>query len=543
MADAKISQLPVGTLTPESIFPIVSEGVTSQITFADIQDAIGTGSSSTKLIVPIGDFLVFKIATGNPNILEVGDMVQGLVEGIKIEAIYTGGTLSALTSFDIINKIIFDEIPEIVLEFGNGIDNAMSALSISDKTNIDDWNTFFNTRQDSVVFDAVEVSGNYVKLIRNSSIFNTLPLNGMFLTNFEMDFVTQISSLNLSNNDLTTIDYYSLPDSMYTLNLSDNNINNFPTSLPLNLTTLDLSGNQIASFDSSVLPSSLFSFTMNDNLLSEFNPSVALPNSLYILSIGENNITTFDPSLALPNNLNTLVLRGNELTYFDPSIALPSNLEVLNLGDNNITTFNPNVALPNTLISLYLNQNQITVFDPSLALPSNLISLVLDNNQLTSIDTTIPLPNSITTLSLALNQFTTFDPVALPTSLKTLYLNQNNIGNFDPSLALPTTLEQLHLSNCQINVFNPSIALPTTLVVLNLSGNALSFLNPSLPLPNVVTIFLQYNPITTSGWNDETAYISSLPNNGTFNATSTSDTIIGTTTQTLLQGKGWTIQI
>ncbi len=45
MADKKISQLPSGNLTSESIFPIVTDGITSQTTFGDIQDAIGGGST------------------------------------------------------------------------------------------------------------------------------------------------------------------------------------------------------------------------------------------------------------------------------------------------------------------------------------------------------------------------------------------------------------------------------------------------------------------------------------------------------------------
>jgi hypothetical protein len=44
MVDKKISQLPIGNILPETIFPIVSSGITSQTTFADIQNTI-SGSS------------------------------------------------------------------------------------------------------------------------------------------------------------------------------------------------------------------------------------------------------------------------------------------------------------------------------------------------------------------------------------------------------------------------------------------------------------------------------------------------------------------
>jgi len=46
MANKKISDLPIGNLTSASIFPIVAEGVTSQVTFEDIQNGLSGGTSS-----------------------------------------------------------------------------------------------------------------------------------------------------------------------------------------------------------------------------------------------------------------------------------------------------------------------------------------------------------------------------------------------------------------------------------------------------------------------------------------------------------------
>lgn len=48
MADKKISQLPVGGINPNSIFPIVTDGITSKVSFDDMADAFGgSGSSQT----------------------------------------------------------------------------------------------------------------------------------------------------------------------------------------------------------------------------------------------------------------------------------------------------------------------------------------------------------------------------------------------------------------------------------------------------------------------------------------------------------------
>jgi len=52
-----------------------------------------------------GEFCIFKNpANANDSILEAGDIVTGIVEGMFINASYLGGDTSMLTSFDIVNQ-------------------------------------------------------------------------------------------------------------------------------------------------------------------------------------------------------------------------------------------------------------------------------------------------------------------------------------------------------------------------------------------------------------------------------------------------------
>ena len=60
--------------------------------------------------------------------------------------------------------------------------------------------------------------------------------------------------------------------------------------------------------------------------------------------------------------------------------------------------------------------------------------------------------------------------------LTVLQLNNNQIVDFNPSIALPTSLTRLSLDNNQIVSFNPSIALPTSMVVVDLSSNYMTLL-------------------------------------------------------------------
>ena len=47
MADKKISQLPDGEITSDSIFPIVTNGVTSKTNFTELKEAINSSMINT----------------------------------------------------------------------------------------------------------------------------------------------------------------------------------------------------------------------------------------------------------------------------------------------------------------------------------------------------------------------------------------------------------------------------------------------------------------------------------------------------------------
>ena len=63
---------------------------------------------------------------------------------------------------------------------------------------------------------------------------------------------------------------------------------------------------------------------------------------------------------------------------------------------------------------------------------------------------------------------------ALPIGLQNLELGDNQIVDFNPSIALPIGLQSLELGGNQIVDFNPSIALPSGLQSLDLSGNQMT---------------------------------------------------------------------
>lgn len=247
-------------------------------------------------------------------------------------------------------------------------------------------------------------------------------------------------------------------------------------------------------------------FRVNTNLttLTLQNRNITTVNMISIasmstLNLSVNKIVTFDPIEVLPTGLITLVLSNNDIVDFNPSLSLPSTLLSLNLNLNEIVNFNPSVALPNSLQTLSLQSNKIVTFNPALPLPAGLKQLTLSSNDIITFNPSIALPNGLTRLSLNVNEIVTFDPsIPLPGSLQQLYLNSNNIVDFNPTLALPASLILLEIPN---------------------------------------------NQITVSGWNTNTSWIALAPSNATLNASNNipANGITGTTTESLLLAKGWTI--
>lgn len=103
-----------------------------------------------------------------------------------------------------------------------------------------------------------------------------------------------------------------------------------------------------------------------------------------------------------------------------------------------------------------------------------------------------------THLDLEYNILKEFDPVTpLPSSINSLYLNNNDLIKFDPTLPLPN-LWNLALQKNQLIEFNTTLPLPSNLIWVNLYCNQLRSFNPTHPLPgNLETMFLSFNKIDT----------------------------------------------
>lgn len=325
---------------------------------------------------------------------------------------------------------IIDLTPFVLLTFNN-INEATAALGITDKTNINDWNTYIK-KTNRFVFDRVIINGNSAKLIS--------------------DYPTSINSLSFYNSKIKNIDFNEL-NNISQLSLSNNEIEIFnPSSISNSLKILDLRNNKIVKFDPDLsLPNSVTTIYLDENKIDIFNPTNPFPASLMYLSLDNNKISNFNPYNKLPDHLESLSLSNNEIGYFDPVNPLPISLTYLRLNDNKIYGFNPSHKLPDRIEELLLAGNEIEHFDPFYSLPLNLKYLNLKSNRIV-----------------------TFNPgFSASENLNSLNLQNNNIVDFSPSLFLNDNLERLILGGNSILNFRPRF-LPSALKLLTLDNNPIT---------------------------------------------------------------------
>lgn len=65
----------------------------------------GNINKSTPKTFAAGKLQIYKVAPNTADVLEIGDVVQGVVQNNFITAVYTGGNPELLSSYDKINQI------------------------------------------------------------------------------------------------------------------------------------------------------------------------------------------------------------------------------------------------------------------------------------------------------------------------------------------------------------------------------------------------------------------------------------------------------
>jgi len=227
-----------------------------------------------------------------------------------------------------------------------------------------------------------------------------------------------IKILNLSFSILTHLPIEEICQitQLTTLNLSNNNI----TQLPVEIGQL----------------TQLTELNLCNNNLTQLPVEIGHLTQLTRLYLQYNNITHLPVEIGQLTQLTTLLLCNNKLTHLPVEIGQLTQLTTLHLYNNKLTNLPAEIGQLTQLTTLHLSLNKLT-------------HLPVEIGQLTQLTELILYGNNITQLPVEIGQLT---------QLTRLFLQNNNITHLPVEIGQLTQLISLHLSDNIIeNILNPII--------------------------------------------------------------------------------------
>lgn len=278
----------------------------------------------------------------------------------------------------------------------------LQALPVADKTSVDDWNNYFiGAGWDAPNFTSVNVNGNRVSFDGNlNSIISIASLyNGTLIQIINLGLLTNLAYFEMYSEKLTAISFNNTP--LTQIHLNDNQLTSLTLSGLVNLTILNVSQNEITTI---VGIASCVALTNLDATNNSITGALVLPASLTELLLSQNQITGITNiaslvnliSLVIDNNLFTgaldvsasialvqFIANDNQLTAFT-LVAVASDIEFINVANNNLSGV-LDVSAHTRLINLTCNDNAFTEINFAPTADYTLIICRASNNQIASV--------------------------------------------------------------------------------------------------------------------------------------------------------------
>ena len=197
-----------------------------------------------------------------------------------------------------------------------------------------------------------------------------------------LEFATNVTGLDLSSNQLTSLGQLSGLSNLRRLSVASNQLTSLSGLSGLNLTELDASSNQLSSIGS--LPGTLIRLGLQSNQISSVSDLSSL-TSLEELGLSTNQISGIGALSGL-SSLQQLGLASNNLTSIS---GLPSGIVALTFSSNQVSDIGPLSGL-SSLKFVGFSDNQVSSISVLSGLGS-LESVVMSSNQITDLS---PLVNN-----------------------------------------------------------------------------------------------------------------------------------------------------
>lgn len=314
--------------------------------------------------------------------------------------------------------------------------------------------------------------------VTQQNIQNITSLNLSYenVTNLKgLEYATNLQSLDLSGSNISDLTPLQNLHQLIFLNLRLNKASTPPDLAPienLKLQSLNLLADDYGNYVSRIMPirnmTTLSSLELGDNALNDLNIIQNLKNLTY-LSLSQNNLQNLD-GLSQISNIETLRLGYNKLSNID-QLSKMKHLKYLSLGDNSVSDLTPlkNIS---TLQELALSQMSLTNTNlNSLSNLSNLTKLSIDFN------------DKITSLTALTNL----------TNLQQLDFSKTSVSDLSPVSSLKN-LTNLSFSNASVSDISPLRSL-NNLTTLNMLRNHIYDISPLAQLKKLVTVNAKYQTV------------------------------------------------
>lgn len=262
--------------------------------------------------------------------------------------------------------------------------------------------------------------------------------------------LTQLTSLKLSDNKITTLDFLEPLEKLVSLDLSNNEITDISALAGLkSLRTLHLDGNDIEDFTPLYGLNKLTMLTICDIEIKESQLKQLkerLPGCvIYSDEAKEDIIDITLGGKTFKSNVTELDLSGSGVKDIS-LLSVCTKLTKLDLSDNSISDISALVDIPG-LTELDLSDNSISDISPLVSM-TKLTKLDLSNNNIKSAAALKEL-TKLTELQIGGNKLGSFSVVGKLTALKTLGLNDTGLKDSD--LSSLYTLKDLKKLNIEDN--------------------------------------------------------------------------------------------
>lgn len=334
-------------------------------------------------------------------------------------------------------------------------DGSLSEEEIADVTsiNVSNYASAISSMKGIEVFTALE----------------SLNCSGQAIKSLDVVDLTNLVTINASNNQLSTFSFPTEAPNLTSVNLSGNLLTEITlqNTTYSSLTSLNVYGNQLNAIDLSSLPA-LTSLNIGFNALSELD----LSKNSNLTSLYCANMTKLSKlDVATKGSVDHTKLRYLDCTYsvsgsqgsiIELDVSGDTGLIVLSASNNSISTLNMQGA--NNITSLDLAGNKLTGIDVSKL--TGLLSLNLASNNMKAVD--VSRNTLLTDLNLSGMSIDSMD-VAANTQLQTLDLSNNLIADID--ISKNTALIELYLSDNKLEKID--VSKNTELATLKLDNNSL----------------------------------------------------------------------